>query len=507
MSNRQIKLGAIVSYVAIFFNIAAGLLYTPWMVRQIGISDYGLYALIISFLTYFLIDFGLGSSIARFIAKYRAEGKEDQIANLLGITTRIYLIIDFVIFCALLVAFFFISNIFKELTPQEIEKFKVIYVIAGFFSLLSFPFTPATGAMIAYERFFVLKLSDMAQRFFIVVLMVIALLSGYGLFALVLVNGFVGFGVNLFKVLYLKQKTKIRINLKFFDKKLAKELFSFSSWVFVIGIAQRLLLNIVPTILGIFSGSTQIAIFAIAMTLEGYTYTFANALNGLFLPKVTRMVTAGENRKAVTNLMIRVGRIQLLVIGLLITGIVVLGKAFIQLWMGDEFTPSYYVALFLIVPGIVSLSQQIAYTLLFVENELKYRAILFIFASVVSVIIGIILAPEFGALGTAIGVGTALVICHIVGMNVVYSRILKLEIGRFFKSVHLQMFLPMVLAGIASVVQQHFVPVHSWFSFLYSGVFFSGLFILLMWLIAMNKEEKKLVSGIVSNATKLIKNR
>lgn len=92
-------------------------------------------------------------------------------------------------------------------------------------------------------------------------------------------------------------------------------------------------------------------------------------------------------------------------------------------------------------------------------------------------------------------------------MNVVYSRILKLEIGRFFKSVHLQMFLPMVLAGIASVVQQHFVPVHSWFSFLYSGVFFSGLFILLMWLIAMNKEEKKLVSGIVSNATKLIKNR
>jgi len=243
--------------------------------------------------------------------------------------------------------------------------------------LLSFPFTPATGAMIAYERFFVLKLSDMAQRFFIVVLMVIALLSGYGLFALVLVNGFVGFGVNLFKVLYLKQKTKIRINLKFFDKKLAKELFSFSSWVFVIGIAQRLLLNIVPTILGIFSGSTQIAIFAIAMTLEGYTYTFANALNGLFLPKVTRMVTAGESRKAVTNLMIRVGRIQLLVIGLLITGIVVLGKAFIQLWMGDEFTPSYYVALFLIVPGIVSLSQQIAYTLLFVENELKYRAILF----------------------------------------------------------------------------------------------------------------------------------
>ena len=497
-SSTQIKYGAIISYLAIFFNIAAGLLYTPWMVRQIGVSDFGLFSLIGAFLSYFLIDFGLGSSIARFIARFRAEGKENEVNNLIGITTRIYLIIDFIILLVLLIVCFFLSNIFKELKPPEIEKFQIIYAIAGFFSIISFPLTPVSGALIAYERFFVLKLSDMAQKVFVIVLMVLALLMGYGLFALVLVNGFVGFGVKLFNFLYLKQKTKIRINLSFFDKNLAKELFSFSSWVFVIGIAQRLLLNIVPTILGILSGSTQIAIFAIAMTLEGYTWTFANALNGLFLPKVTRMVSDDENRHEVSNLMIRVGRIQLLVIGLLITGIVVLGKPFISLWMGPDFIPSYYVVLFLVVPGIITLTQEIAYTLLFVVNEIKYRAILFIFASVVSVIIGIILAPKLGALGTAIGVGTALVICHIVGMNVVYSRVIKLEIGRFFKSVHLQMFFPMVVAGIASVVQQHFFQVNSWFSF---------LFILLMWLFAMNKEEKSLVSEIVSKATKFKKNR
>lgn len=497
MSNGQIKLGAIVSYVAIFFNIAAGLLYTPWMVRQIGVSDYGLYTLIISFLTYFLIDFGLGQAIARFIAKYRSEGKDEQLNKLLGITTRIYLIIDFLILCVLLIVFFFLSKIFKELTPQEIEKLQVIYVIAGFFSILSFPFTPVNGAMIAYERFFVLKLSDMAQKFIIILLIVSALLLGYGLFALVLVNGAVGFGIKLFKFIYLKQKINIHINLRFFDKKLAKELFSFSGWVFIIGIAQRLLLQIVPTILAIFSGSKQIAIFAIAMTLEGYTWTFAQALNGLFLPKVTRMITAGEDRRAVTNLMIRVGRLQLLVIGLLITGIVVLGKSFIILWMGPDFGPSYNVALFLIVPGIVSLAQQIAHTLLFVENELKYRAVLFIISSVISVIIGITLAPDLGALGTAIGVGTALLLCHIIGMNVVYSKVLKLEIVRFFKAAHLQMLWPMLVSGIASVILQQYYPPDTWISFIFSGVVFAGLFSLLMWFLAMNSEEKKLVFSLL----------
>lgn len=504
MSNKQIKAGAIISYTAIFFNIAAGLLYTPWMVRQIGVSDYGLYSLIGAFLSYFLIDFGLGSAIARFIAKFRAEGKENEVNNLLGITTRIYLIIDLVVLLVLLVVFFFLSNIFKELTPLEIEKLQIIYVIAGFFSLISFPFTPVNGALIAYERFVVLKLSDMVQKIFVILLMVLALLMGYGLFALVLVNGVVGFGVKLFNFLYLKQKTNIRINISFFDKSLAKELLSFSSWVFVIGIAQRLLLTIVPTILGIFSGSTQIAIFAIAMTLEGYTWTFAQALNGLFLPKVTRMISGGENRHEVSNLMIRVGRIQLLVIGLIITGIIVLGKPFIQLWMGVDFLPSYYIVLFLVIPGIISLTQDVAYDLLTVVNKIKYRAILFIFASLLSVIIGIILSPRLGALGSAIGVGIAILLCHVIGMNFVYSKVLKLEIGRFFRSVHLKIIWPLVVAGGLCVLGQQFYQINSWLSFVVSGSAFVFIYVLLVWNLVMNTEEKGLVISVVNKNKKIV---
>lgn len=502
MSSKQIKAGAIISYFTIFFNIAAGLLYTPWMVRKIGASDYGLYSLIGAFLSYFLIDFGLGSAIARFIAKFRTEGKESDINNLLGITTRIYLIIDSIILLVLLVVSFFLSNIFKGLTPPEIEKFQIIYVIAGFFSLISFPFTPVNGALVAYERFVVLKLSDMMQKILVILLMVLALLMGYGLFALVLVNGVVGFGVKLFNFLYLKKKTKIRINLRFFDKNLAKELFFFSSWVFVIGIAQRLLLNIVPTILGIYSSSTQIAIFAIAMTFEGYTWTFANALNGLFLPKVTRMISGNEYRHEVSNLMIRVGRIQLLVIGLLITGIVVLGKPFISLWMGSNFIQSYYVALLLIVPGIITFTQEIASTLLFVVNEIKYRAIIFIFASVLSIIIGVILSPKFGALGCAIGVGTALLLCHVIGMNFVYSKVLKLEIRRFFRSVHLKLIWPLVVAGGLCVLGQLYYQINSWTSFIISGLVFVLIYVLLVWNLVMNAEEKGLVMSILNKIRK-----
>ena len=33
-SSKQIKLGALISYFAIAFNIVAGLIYTPWMISK-----------------------------------------------------------------------------------------------------------------------------------------------------------------------------------------------------------------------------------------------------------------------------------------------------------------------------------------------------------------------------------------------------------------------------------------------------------------------------------------
>lgn len=52
-TSKQIKYGAILSYVSIVLNVVAGLIYTPWMVKIIGKSDYGLYTLAYSLISLF----------------------------------------------------------------------------------------------------------------------------------------------------------------------------------------------------------------------------------------------------------------------------------------------------------------------------------------------------------------------------------------------------------------------------------------------------------------------
>jgi len=492
MSNAQIKKGALLSYVAIVFNIIAGFIYTPWMVSQIGKSDYGLYILVTAFLTYFVMDFGLGQTIARFITNYKVKNEIEKINQLLGLTTRFYLFINLLIFIVLIGAYFFIENIFLELTPVEIEKFKVVYLIAGGFSLLSFPFLPLDGVLIAYEKFVVLKLSDVISKVSIIVLMVIALLMGYKLYALVAINALVGIIVIVIKLIVIKKSLPLRPNFKFRSKPLLKELFKFSFWISVIGIAQRLLINIAPLVLGIVSGTEAIAIFSIGVIIEGYTWTFAHALNGLFLSKVSQLNLEENNLKEITNLMIRVGRIQLIVMGLLLIGLIALGQEFIILWMGESFKESYLVVVLLITPGFISLTQEIAYTYLFVINELKYRAILFLSAAIGSLILSFLLAPTFGALGCAIGIFTATIACHLVGMNYIYWKKIKLDIPRFFKECFGSLLLPLILTLLFGFFLSYSFASTNFLIFIIKAVTLSLFYMLSVWFLGLKTDEKKL---------------
>ena len=175
-SYSQIKLGALVSYFTVAFNMLAGLLYTPWMISRIGQENYGLYTLATSLITMFVMDFGMGAAVSRFVSKYNAVGDRQAVQNFLGLVYKLYLSIDAIIFAVLFVLYFFIDTIYQNLTADEIQTFKVLYMIVGLFSVISFPFSNLNGILTSYEKFVPLKMCDLFNKCVIIVAMVFALL-------------------------------------------------------------------------------------------------------------------------------------------------------------------------------------------------------------------------------------------------------------------------------------------------------------------------------------------
>lgn len=396
----QLKTGVLISYVAIFINIITGLIYTPWVIHSIGRENFGLYTLALSVITLFVFDFGLSSAVTRFIAKYLAEGRQDKANNCLGLIYRLYFIIDFVLFIILISIYFFIPKIYQELTINEIEKFKVVYSIAAIYSVISFPFIPVNGILNAHEKFVQVKICDVIHKFIIVGTMSVCLLMNYGLYALVTVNAVSGILTILIKLWCIHKFTDQTITWNYFNKLEFKNILSFSGWVTIMQLAQRCIFNIAPSILGIFSSSSAIAIMGIAITIEGYTYTFANAINGMFLPKVSRILVNKEGN--VLPLMIRVGRIQIYIIALLVLGIICFGQNFIQLWVGNEFSDSYFCSILIILPSLLFLPQEIGIQTITAANKVKKLAILYFFMGLINLIIAVIFTPRFGAIGMSV---------------------------------------------------------------------------------------------------------
>lgn len=494
----NITKGALISYVAIFINIVISFVYTPWMIHKIGTADYGLYSLVIAFVSYFLLDFGLNTSVTRFIAKYRAEGDEEKVAKVIGLTTRVFVLIDTLIFTVLFVIYFFLKNVFTGLTAEEIETLRGLYIIAGIFSVLSFALKPVDGAMMAYEYFVPNKLLDMIHRVGSVVLIAILLWLGGDVYSLILVHCGTAFLASAIKYVIFIRKSKLKIKWFFYDKDLLKALLSFSVWIFLIGLAQRFRLSFVPTILGIVSSSTEIAIFSLGMTIEGFIWTISNALNGLFLPKVTRIVKDSKDRAAVSELMTRVGRIQFFIMLLIYSSFVFFGQAFVNFWVGDEFANTYYVILLLIFPNLITNTQSIANDMVYAENKVRYTGPMIFGSSILGLAACFLFSRQFGAVGAAACTCAALLL-YMVMVNNFYKQKLHLDINSFFKNCHFRITVVMAISLAIGVVLKLFFPVTGWLR-LFVGV---GIYVVVYainaYFLAFNREEKGLVMGFVNN--------
>lgn len=498
-SSKQIKLGALISYFAIAFNMVAGLIYTPWMITQIGQNNYGLYTLANSLITIFVMDFGMSAAVSRFVSKYRAENNQEAINNFLGMAYKIYIALDGIILAALLIIGLFLNSIYDNLTASELEIFKSLYAVVGIFSVISFPFTNLNGILTAYENFIGLKLADLFHKVFIIVAMIIALLLGYGVFALVMVNAISGLLTIIIKLYIIKKKTPVRVNLKCQDKGVLKDIFGFSMWTTITSFARRMIFNISPSIIVVVSSTGAIgsAIFGLASTVEGYISTFATAINGMFMPRISKIVHNGKKDTELVDLMVKIGRIQCIIIGALVVGFISFGRSFIvDIWNKPDFTESYMCAVFLIIPSYFYMPLQIANTTLIVENKVKLQSMIYLITGVVNVGISLVLSSFMGALGASISICIAYLFRSAM-LIAAHIKVLHLDMKKMFTKCYLKITPYLLVALGFGLLLEKFNPMpQGALRFLVNGIVFVGGFIICLFMFCLNDYEKNLFFGV-----------
>ena len=496
MPVNQLKAGVVLNYVVIFLNTVVGLLYTPYMLRMMGQSEYGLYSLVASVIAYLtVLDLGFGNAIVRYTAKFRAEKKTEEQYEMFGMFFLLYLVIGIVAFGIGLGLYFNVDTLFgNTMTAVELGRARIMMLLLVANLAFTFPMSIWGSIIQAYEDFVFQKSLNIIRIILNTVVMICLLHFGYKAVAMVVVQTVFNVLTLVLNFIYCRRKLNIHIYFRFkhFHWGFLKEVAIYSFWIFLNAIMDRVYWSTGQFVLGAMVGTAAVAVFAIAIQLEGMYMQFSTAISSVFLPKVTAMVATNRSRKEISDLFIRTGRIQYIVLAYILSGFIIFGRQFIALWAGAGYSDAYIISLLFFIPLTVPLIQNLGITILQARNEMKFRSVLYIIIALVSLAMQIVLTRYFGGIGCAMGVSGALVVGQILIMNVYYRRRQDLDIMTFWKEISKMSIIPIVLIFSSMLVIRHFFALDSWGKLILGIAAYSLVYIPLFFRFSMTDDERNL---------------
>lgn len=494
----QLKIGIILNYVNMILGNLIPIFYTPIMLALLGQSEYGLYKLASSVTSYLsLISLGLGSAITRYLIKSREEeGKEAE--------ERIFGLFD-VIFNVIAVAALAVGSILitclplwyaESLTATELSRMQLLVLMMVINMALSFSESPYLSVVNAHEKFIFLQCMNILATCGGPCLSLVALLLGMGSIGMTTAAMAVTILSRIAYQIYVRKRMQLRPRVKNLPTDKLKEILGFSFWIFVANVVGQLynatdtvMIGMVPAL-----ATTGVAIYNVGGTFNGIMFSLTTGISGLLAPKTNKMVFQGASNEALTDLAIRIGRLQGYIMVLVISGFIAFGQPFIRFYAGEEYSEAYWVAVLMMIPNMIPLVQSICLNVVVAQNRHRFRSLVYLGIAILNVIGTWFLMHAMGIVGAALMTGVALVIGQGFVMNWYYHKKTGLDMIRFWKKLANIYIIPVLMCAatlfLSKVMNFYRLPV------LLAGiVIYTALYCLLNWRFTMNDYEKSLVTG------------
>ncbi len=495
----QRRSGALLSYLYVIVNTLTVLVYQKIILATLGESEFGLYQLAASVINYMsVMDLGFNNGIVNYTAKYRATNREADMQKLHGMFKMIFYGIGFVAIVIGVVITLNVETFFgASMTVTEINKCRIIMAVLTVNLGLTFALSIYNAIIIAYEKFIFVKIVTILRSFLNPLIMIPLLWLGGDSITMVIVLS----GVNVFCLLlnyfYALKKLNIKVRYSGFDKGIFAEIFSYSIFIFIAEIVDKINWSVDQIILGVVKGTKEVAVYSVAATYNQLITGLSGCISSVMLPGISAMVARGEDNKRINDLFIKSCRIQIYTIFLVFFGFALVGREFVIWHAGEECINSYYVALILMGGAFIPITQSVAIAIIKARDKFKFRALLLFFMALVNVGISIPLAYFFGSVGSAAGTCAALIIANVIIINIYYQKKCGIDMGRYWKTFG-SMTVKLLPSVVVVALLMRFIVIEGFLSVIVYGVLFVALYCVAAYFLVMNSFEKQLTGKYLS---------
>jgi O-antigen/teichoic acid export membrane protein len=428
--------GTMTRYLLLAINIAIGLVLMPFTVRHLGASEYGLWMLVASMTYYFqLLDLGYGSGIVRQVTDADARHDTAGVNRILSTFVVVYGAIGTVAAIGLVAIILLVIPHFPNIAPPQVRTAQVLLAVIGLRIVVGFPMGVFGAVTNARQRFalnnsvaIVLALISGAVTYFV-------LSAGHGLVALVASTTAVslaGYGAYAWTARRAFPPLDIRPSL--FDRRIVREVTTFSVYFFLIDIAVQIGFNLDNMVIAGVLGTAAVAIYAVALRIADYQRQLCSQFNHLLFPIVVRFGSVGRT-DALRDTLVEGTRIALvLVVGVTIC-VIGFAPPLVAAWMGPGFEASVPVLYVLALTGVVLVGQGPLGNVLLGTGRHRLVAIVAFIEALANLALSLILVRRYGILGVALGTAVPVFIANSFTLLPAACRTVGLRVTEFGRLV------------------------------------------------------------------------
>ena len=338
--------------------LIAGFLMPRFIDRHIGQAGLGVWDFGWSVVNYFgLASIGIGSSVNRYVAKYRAEKDTESLNHAMSSVYCVQLIVAAVIFLITILATVFVPALLRSrLGVFEADAQWVIFFLGSSLAI-QHAFNTYVGVMTGCHRWDHHNMINAGFYAGTVIAMLVGVSLGGGLRTLAISYCCGVLATEVCRVYVAKRVCpELRIRFRLARWGDAKRMLAFGGKTFVGSLSGRLLIQTNNILVVTFLGPAALAMYSRPMGLIGNVGAFVSKYAYLLTP-IASHLDAADMRKELQDLVYRTTRYSVHMALPPILFLCILGSPILRLWMGKEYDHGL-VLLILAVGGLVPIAHR-----------------------------------------------------------------------------------------------------------------------------------------------------
>lgn len=443
-------------------NLVVGFFLSPFILHHLGDEAFGLWVLVFSLTGYYgLFDFGIRSSIVRYVAQFKARNETENLNRYINTSLCTYGGIGVLLLLVTIAGSFYVDSIFR--IPAALQwSARILFLVVGTAVAVGFPLTVFAGVLEGLQKFNWLSLTQMGYNLLRALLIVLALRRGGGLLTIAVISMALNLCTYAVYFAAVQRELGVRYGLRFVDGASFQRMVSYGSITFIATIASQLRFYSDATVIGIFIGAAAITYFSIGSKLVNYSASVTQSMAQIFTPMSSQFNATGDLQR-LRQIFVMGNRACALIVFPLCALLIILGKSVIEVWVGAKYVSiAYTVLVLLMVSDSAQMAQSASGKILFGMARHRTIALVWLAEGLANLVLSIILLHYYGVIGVALGTAIPQLCTSLFFLPIHLCRVLGVSLRTYLRQAYAAPLLLCAPMVAALMWLRHEFPAHNY---------------------------------------------